>query len=109
LTTMAHRFANRIYFAHLRSTRREADTKCFYEADHLDGDVDIVNIMRELVLEERRRKLAGDSIEIPFRSDHGHQILTDIGRHFTPGYPAVGRLRGLAELRGVMRAVDALV
>jgi mannonate dehydratase len=109
LTTMAHRFANRIYFAHLRSTRREADTKSFYEADHLDGDVDIVNIMRELVLEERRRKLAGDSIEIPFRSDHGHQILTDIGRHFTPGYPAVGRLRGLAELRGVMRAVDALV
>jgi mannonate dehydratase len=109
VTGMAGTFAHRIYFAHLRSTTREADVESFYEADHLDGDVAIVDIMRALVLEERQRKLAGDSIEIPFRSDHGHQILTDIGRHFTPGYPAVGRLRGLAELRGVLQAVEALV
>lgn len=109
VTSMAQKFAQRIYFAHLRSTKRETDADSFYEADHLDGDVAIVDVMRALVIEERKRKLAGDSIEIPFRSDHGHQILTDIGKHFTAGYPAVGRLRGLAELRGVLRAVDALV
>jgi len=109
VTSMAQTFAHRIYFAHLRSTKREADAESFYEADHLDGDVAIVDVMRTLVLEERKRRLAGDAIQIPFRSDHGHQILSDIGRHFTPGYPAVGRLRGLAELRGVLRAVDALV
>jgi mannonate dehydratase len=109
VTSMAHTFAHRIYFAHLRSTKREVDAESFHEADHLDGDVAIVDIIRAFVLEERKRKLAGDSNEIPFRSDHGHQILTDIGKHFTPGYPAVGRLRGLAELRGALRAVEALV
>lgn len=108
LAAMVRKFASRIYFAHLRSTKRETDPESFHEAAHLDGDVDIVTIVRELVLEERRLKQAGDAREIPFRSDHGHKILTDIERRSAPGYPAVGRLRGLAELRGILRAVEAL-
>jgi mannonate dehydratase len=108
LGAMVRKLASRIYFAHLRSTKREADPESFHEAAHLDGDVDMISIVRELVLEERRRKNAGDASEIPFRSDHGHKILTDIERRSAPGYPAVGRLRGLAELRGVVRTVEAL-
>ena len=109
LVAMVCKFAGRIYFAHLRSTTRESDPESFHEAAHLDGDVDMVAIVRELVLEERCRKQAGDASEIPFRSDHGHKILTDIEKRSAPGYPAVGRLRGLAELRGVVRAVEALL
>ena len=109
LTAMTRRFASRIYFAHLRSTKREGDPESFHEAAHLDGDVDIVNVVRELVMEERRRSKAGETTEIPFRSDHGHKILTDIERRSAPGYPAIGRLRGLAELRGVIRAVETLI
>jgi mannonate dehydratase len=109
LLAMARRFAKRIYFAHLRSIKREQDVESFHEASHLEGDVDMVGVMRELITEERRRRASGDLVEIPFRPDHGHKILTDIGRQSAPGYPAVGRLRGLAELRGVMRAVSALV
>ena len=109
LLAMVRRFAKRIYFAHLRSTKREEDVESFHEAPHLDGDVDMVGIVRELITEERCRRASGDLIEIPFRADHGHKILTDVERQSTPGYPAVGRLRGLAELRGVMRAVCALV
>jgi mannonate dehydratase len=100
--------ASRIHFSHLRSTKRETEHDAFYEAAHLAGDVDIVSLMKILVHEERRRVAAGDGTPIPFRSDHGNQILTDIGRPAVPGYPAVGRLRGLAELRGVMTAVEAL-
>jgi mannonate dehydratase len=102
------RVASRIRFVHLRSTKREARHDAFYEAPHLAGDVDIVALMKELVREERRRIAAGDTAAIPFRSDHGNKILTDIGRPCVPGYPAVGRLRGLAELRGVLTAVEAL-
>jgi len=108
IPAMARTFAQRIYFAHLRSTRREADPESFHESAHLDGDVDLVSVMRELVAEERRLSENGDLREIPFRSDHGHKILTDIDRPSAPGYPAVGRLRGLAELRGVLRAVESL-
>jgi len=105
---MMQRVASRIHFVHLRSTKREADRDAFYEAAHLAGDVNIVALMQILVHEERRRMAAGNLRQIPFRSDHGNQILTDIGRPAVPGYPAVGRLRGLAELRGVMTAVEAL-
>ncbi len=106
---MVHLFSSRIYFAHLRSTRREQDPESFHETAHLDGDVDLVNIIRTLVLEERRREQNGDVVPIPFRCDHGQKLLTDISRPCAPGYPAVGRLRGLAELRGAIRAVEALV
>jgi mannonate dehydratase len=108
LVEMMRRVASRIYFVHLRSTKRESGRDAFYEAAHLAGDVDIVALMKELVHEERRRTDLNDQTPIPFRSDHGNKILTDIGRPAVPGYPAVGRLRGLAELRGVMTAVEAL-
>jgi mannonate dehydratase len=108
LVAIMQRVASRIRFVHLRSTKREAGRDAFYEAAHLAGDVDIVALMKELVREERRRAALGDINSIPFRSDHGNKILTDIGRPCVPGYPAVGRLRGLAELRGVLTAVEAL-
>jgi mannonate dehydratase len=108
LPAIMERVAAKIYFVHLRSTKQEAGRDAFYEAPHLAGDVDIVALMKILVREERRRKSAGDNTPIPFRSDHGNQILTDIGRPSVPGYPAVGRLKGLAELRGVLTAVEAL-
>jgi mannonate dehydratase len=108
LPAMMRKLRPRIYFVHLRSTKREAGHDAFYEAAHLAGDVNIVALMRELVLEQRSRTASGDTVPIPFRADHGNKILTDIGRPSVPGYPAVGRLRGLAELRGVMTAVEAL-
>jgi mannonate dehydratase len=108
LVEMMKRVASRIRFVHLRSTKREPGRDAFYEAAHLAGDVNIVALMKELVHEERRRVASGDEVQIPFRSDHGNKILTDIGRPSVPGYPAVGRLRGLAELRGVLTAVEAL-
>jgi len=108
LIEMICQVAPRIRFVHLRSTKRESGHDAFYEAAHLAGDVDIVALMQELVREERRRAAAGDPAPIPFRADHGNKILTDIGRSSVPGYPAVGRLRGLAELRGVLTAVEAL-
>jgi mannonate dehydratase len=108
LVNIMQRVASRIHFVHLRSTKREPDRDAFYEAAHLAGDVNMVALMSVIVHEERRRAASGDNLPIPFRSDHGNQILTDIGRPSVPGYPAVGRLRGLAELRGVMTAVEAL-
>ncbi len=108
LREMARDFAKRICFAHLRSVRREPDGESFVEAAHLEGDADPVGVICELVTEERRRRENGDESALPFRSDHGHKLLSDAGRKSVPGYPAVGRLRGLAELRGVIRAVETL-
>jgi mannonate dehydratase len=104
LPTMARRFASRIHFAHLRATRREMDPRSFHESDHLGGDVDMVAVLRELVVEDRRRASAET---IVFRSDHGHRMLDDLDKKTTPGYPAIGRLRGLAELRGILVALGA--
>jgi mannonate dehydratase len=108
LAEMARKLAPRVYFVHLRSTKQEAGRDAFFEAPHLAGDVDIVSLLKEFVSEERRRAASGDLSPIPFRSDHGNKILTDIERPAVPGYPAVGRLKGLAELRGVLTAVEAL-
>jgi mannonate dehydratase len=109
LPAMAREFASRTNFVHLRSTRREEDQDSFHEAAHLDGDFDMVAVIKELIMEERQRAAEGRAdAEMPMRPDHGHQLLDDIGRESTPGYLAIGRLRGLAELRGVMRAVTAL-
>lgn len=109
LKAMVRKFAHRILFAHLRSTQREPDGESFFEAAHLEGDADLVSIVIELVKEERRRQAAGDQLRLPFRPDHGQQLLSDTGWGAQAGYPAVGRLRGLAELRGVMRACERLL
>lgn len=110
LVAMVREFAPRIHFAHLRSTRRESDPRSFHESYHVGGDVDMVGVVRELVIEERRRAREGGA-RIPMRPDHGHQILDDqhAGRRTNPGYTLIGRMKGLAELRGVEAAVDALL
>ncbi len=104
---IARRFADRICFAHLRNVKKEPDGS-FMESDHLDGDVDMVAIVDLLLAEQERRREAGDGRWlIPFRPDHGHELLDDVGKPTHPGYPAIGRLKGLAELRGVMTALAA--
>ncbi len=109
LPTMAAEFAGRINFVHLRATKREADPDSFHEAGHLDGDVDMVAVIRVLVAEQRRRQAEGRADwRLAMRPDHGHQMLDDVGKAVNPGYSAIGRLKGLAELRGVMRAVERL-
>ncbi len=109
LAAILSRFAERVWFVHLRATRREQNPLSFHEAPHLEGDVDLVELLCLLVREERRRRAAGDLQEIPFRADHGLKILTDRERECVPGYPAVGRLKGLAELRGALAAVERLL
>lgn len=102
---LARRFASQIHFAHLRNVAKEPDGS-FMEADHLGGDTDMVALVRVLLEEQKRRRDAGDPRwRIPMRPDHGHELLDDIGKPTHPGYPAIGRLKGLAELRGVMLAV----
>lgn len=105
---MARRFAGRIHFAHLRNVAKEPDGS-FMESDHLGGDVDMVQVVTTLLEEQARRRDAGDPRwRIPFRPDHGHELLDDIGKAAFPGYSAIGRLKGLAEIRGVMTAVASL-
>ncbi|MER9274866.1 mannonate dehydratase [Mesorhizobium sp. M0643] len=105
---MAKAFAENIHFAHLRNVTKEPDGS-FHEAEHLDGDTDMVAVVSALIGEERRRKAAGKADwQVPMRPDHGHAIVDDIGKKVNPGYSCIGRLKGLAELRGVMRAVEAL-
>lgn len=104
LPKMAARFANRIHFVHLRATKREQDPRSFHESAHLEGDVDMVAVLRELIREDSKRA-SGD--KMVFRPDHGHRMLDDLAKPVTPGYPAIGRLRGLGELRGILLALGA--
>lgn len=105
---IAARFADRIHFAHLRNVSKEADGS-FMEADHLSGDTDMVRLVRVLMAEERRRQTEGRADwRIPMRPDHGRELIDDATRRTHPGYPIIGRLRGLAELRGVMAAVEQI-
>ncbi len=107
LVAMAKEFAPRIHFVHLRNTTHEPDGS-FYEADHLGGDTDLIGVAAALIDEEaRRRQIGRADAQIPMRPDHGHLLGDDIGQTMNPGYSFVGRLKGLAELRGVMRTIEA--
>lgn len=102
---------HRIHFAHLRNTKRLSDDSQrpdFFEAAHLEGDTDMVATIRALMREQTRRKTAGRTDwQIPMRPDHGQELLYDTETGSMPGYPLIGRMRGLAELRGIMAACDA--
>lgn len=105
LLAMAREFGARIHFVHLRQVTRESDGS-FHEAEHLAGSSDMVGMIRALLQEEAHRRRAGrPDHEIPMRPDHGHLLADDIGKKVNPGYSLVGRLKGLAELRGVMQGL----
>lgn len=108
LPEMAKQFSNRIHFAHLRGVSRdENEQRSFYEANHLDSDIDMVMVIRNLLAEEQRRQVADDNDNAIFiRPDHGHQMMSDIGKKVNPGYSGIGRLKGLAEIRGVIKALS---
>ncbi|CAI0749554.1 Mannonate dehydratase [Serratia grimesii] len=105
LVRMIETFGDRIHFTHLRATCREENPKSFHEGAHLQGDVDMVAVIEAILSEEQRRYKAGDRRPIPMRPDHGHQMLDDLKKKTNPGYSAIGRLKGLAELRGVELAL----
>lgn len=107
VVAMAKEFGPRVHFAHLRNVKREPDGS-FFEADHLAGETDMVRLVAALMTEEDRRRSQGRAdAEIPMRPDHGHLLGDDGKKRVNPGYSFIGRLKGLAELRGVMETVEA--
>jgi len=109
LLAMAREFGARIHFAHLRQVTREPDGS-FHEAEHLEGSSDMVGVVRAIMMEEARRRREGrPDHEIPMRPDHGHLLADDIHKKVNPGYSLIGRLKGLAELRGVMYGLRSAI
>lgn len=111
LVGMIKQWGHRIHFVHLRNTKRDGeihgDLCSFHEDEHLAGDTDMVAVMSALLNEENKRRAAGrGDWQIPMRPDHGQEILSDLNVNSMPGYPLIGRMRGLAELRGIMTALD---
>ncbi|MCJ7874484.1 mannonate dehydratase [Phaeobacter sp. J2-8] len=109
LPGMMKRLGDKVHFLHLRNVKRQSDDifGSFYEAEHLGGDTDMVALVAAVLDEEARRRAAGRADwSIPFRPDHGQDIVDDLGRRAQPGYPLVGRLKGLAELRGVIAGLS---
>ena len=108
LPAMARQFGSRIHFSHLRGVNRDPDEqRSFCEASHLDSDIDMIQVVKELLNEEfRRKREEPERQDIFIRPDHGHQMLDDIDKIANPGYSAIGRLKGLAEVRGVIRALS---
>ena len=109
LPGMMERLGPKVHFLHLRNVKRDSDALAgsFYEAEHLGGDTDMVALVAAILREEARRRVEGRADHaIPMRPDHGQDILDDLGRRAQPGYPTIGRLKGLAELRGVMTALE---
>jgi mannonate dehydratase len=110
LPVMAQEYGSRIHFAHLRGVSRdENEQRSFYEAEHLASDVDMVAVISALLKEEKLRGDTQDNREIFIRPDHGHQILDDINKQGNPGYSCIGRLKGLAEIRGVVKALTSVI
>ena len=105
---LAKRFVPRVHFVHLRNVAKEPDGS-FMEADHLTGDTDMVSVVETMLTEQTRRRDSGDARwRLSFRPDHGHELLDDVGKGSFPGYSAIGRLKGLAEIRGIMTALARL-
>ncbi len=105
---MMRRLGDRVHYLHIRNVKLETPLPpgSFYEAEHLGGDTNVVQLIMAVIAEEQRRKRAGrPDWQLPIRPDHGHDILDDLKRQTQPGYPSIGRVRGLAELRGVMTAL----
>ena len=109
LPGMVARLGKNIHFLHLRNVQREPDGS-FYESDHLHGSNDMFAVMKNIVLEQQRRfKNAEPDIAIPMRPDHGHKLLDDVNHNTVPGYPIIGRLKGLAELRGLEMGIKGSI
>ncbi len=108
VSAIAQACAEHVHFVHLRNVSKEPDGS-FMESEHLAGDTDMVAVVETLLAEQKRRRDRGDeNWRLPFRPDHGHELLDDIGKNSFPGYSAIGRMKGLAEIRGVMAAVARL-
>ncbi len=105
LVDIIKQYGSHIYFLHLRSTQREHNSSSFHEASHIDGDIDMYDIVKAILEEENKRQKTTRSFQIPMRPDHGHQILDDLKKEINPGYSAIGRLKGLAEIRGMEMAI----